>query len=331
MALDHNFMFFGKLPSKGLYYPPEHPLHNKSSIPLKPMRVKDEALLLNPYLRKTKKSDEEILRSLTGIEDLDVFNLLAGDVAGLFFSIFISNYEYQMEQKIQCSFCEEKNDCIIMVDTFPVRTCDYPSDEPFSNRFTIMLPRLGAAVTLKFPTHGELLAATGDVENQTTSLLRAYIASVNGNENPASLDRFVTAINLQDVSYIRKFMNMNEPGVISKYKFFCQNQSCQKENVLNFAYGSEMFGVGPENIEEAYLKPAWLLSYMSGEPLDKTVEWPVAVRRWWIKEIENDIKARAERKEDIPDKHPIHNSPDIREMLGKERLHTPNAKMQRFT
>lgn len=331
MIEDYEFQHLAKIPSKGKFYPVGHPFCNKTFIPLKTMLVKHEAMLMNSYLRKTQLIDQELLRAITGISDLDVFNLLAGDVAALYFSIFISNYEYQFEKQQPCMFCGENNDCVIMIDTFPLRTCNYDPDEPNTNKFTIHLPKMDKEVQIKFPTHGEILESSLQEKTMASSLLRMQLVSFDGKDDPKLLDYVSDKINLSDVQIIRRFIYENEPGVIAKYKFFCTNTNCKRENVISFAYGAEMFGIGPEHKEDVLLKPAWLLSYMSGEQFESTLSWPVAYRRWWIKEIENDIKARSERKDDIADKAPPHISdPSLNQMLGKPRIQTPNAKSFRF-
>lgn len=332
MIEDFEYQSLGKLPSKGMFYPEGHPFHNKTNIPMKVMRVGDEALLMNPYLTRTKQIDQVLLRRITGLPELNVFDLLAGDVAGLYFSLFISNYEYQMERRFPCAKCGTQCDCIIMVDTFPVRTCDEYPAEPFKNLFYLQLPISQNIVGVKFPTHGDILELQLEESNQGTAYLKKVIVSINEKEADDRIKSiFINQLNIRDAIYIRKFITENEPGVISTYKFFCQNINCKHQNIMSFGYGAEMFGLNPENREEALLEPAWLLSYLSGESFENTWSWPVAYRRWWIKRIEKDMKDRAERKDDIPDKHPLHNQPDIRQLLGMSKDNTPNARVQRFT
>jgi len=332
MIEEFEYQSFGKLPSKGLFYPEGHPFHNKQMIPLKVMRVGDEALLMNPYLIRTNKIDQELLRRITGIPDLDVFGLLSGDVAGLYFSLFIANYEYQMERQFPCARCGTKCDCIIMVDSFPVRTCEEESAIPFQNMFALELPVSKHIVGIKFPTHGDVLETQLEENNQGSAFLEKALVAINEHSSlePRVKKAFVGQLNIRDAVYIRKFINENEPGVLSIYKFFCPNVNCKHQNLMSFGYGASMFGLRPEDREGALLEPAWLLSYLSGESFESTWTWPVAYRRWWIKRIEKDMKDRSERKDDIPDKHPLHNQPDIREMLGHSKTHTPNAKTQRF-
>lgn len=332
MIEDFEYQSFGKLPSKGHFYPSNHPFHNKANVPLKVMRVADEALLMNPYLVRTKMVDQELLRRITGIPDLDVFNLLSGDVAGLYYSLFIANYEYQMERTFPCMRCKTSCECIIMVDTFPVRTCDEQSAVPFENLFLLELPVSKNLVGVKFPTHGDMLEIQAREDNQGTAYFDKVIVSINEKEITDYVRAaFLSQLNIRDANYIRKFITDNEPGVISSYKFFCQNNNCKYQNIMTFGYGAEMFGLNPSDREQALLEPAWLLSYLSGETFENTWTWPVTYRRWWIKRIEKDMHDRSERKDDLPDKHPMHNGDDIRAMLNKQRIHTPNAKSQRFT
>ena len=55
---------FVELPSKGLYYPPNHPLHNQETIEIKQMTAKEEDILTSRSLLKKGIAIERVISSV---------------------------------------------------------------------------------------------------------------------------------------------------------------------------------------------------------------------------------------------------------------------------
>ena len=326
----HEFTDLVTLPSKGLYYPENHPFHNKSRIPFRGMLVSDEALLMNHYYLKTGTIEDKLFSNVTNIPDLQVDELLAGDVASLFYSLYVQSYGRMVEVETVCRHCNATVKANFMID-FLIRVSGEEPVRPFENRFAIMLPQSGIDIALRFPTHGDYKKIAKNQGKLSTALMNTCIVSVNGNENKKLVHEIVSRIPLGDAQYIRSFFDEHEPGVISKFKYFCD--SCGQNNDAKFGYGYEMFGITPEKMEQIYLETSFLLSYYHGESWNSVWNWPVAVRKWAIERVSKEInRANEEQNANaIPTKGSHHNTPDIRQLTGMTKDHSPNAKMQRFT
>ena len=91
------------------------------------------------------------------------------------------------------------------------------------------------------------------------------------------------------------------------------------------------FGLTPNDKEDLVLEPFFLLGYYFGMSWETYMNFPVTYKHWLVKRIEKEIKDSQKGGNDIPSKAPHHNGSDIRAMTGKTKIHTPNAKSQRFT
>ena len=60
---------FVELPSQGLYYSPEHPLHNKEHIEVRYMSAKDEDILSSQNLIKKGLVIDKLLDSLQFLDE----------------------------------------------------------------------------------------------------------------------------------------------------------------------------------------------------------------------------------------------------------------------
>ena len=78
------------------------------------------------------------------------------------------------------------------------------------------------------------------------------------------------------------------------------------------------------------LEPFFLLGYYFGMSWADYYKFPIAYRRWLIKRINDEIAKAAEAQNGQTSKGFHNNTPDVREMTGKQRSLVP-AKLQRFS
>lgn len=78
------------------------------------------------------------------------------------------------------------------------------------------------------------------------------------------------------------------------------------------------------------LEPFFLLGYYFGMDWKDYYKFPVSYRKWLIERINQEIKTASENQNGQTSKGVHNNTPDIRELTGKQRSQVP-AKLQRFT
>jgi hypothetical protein len=90
------------------------------------------------------------------------------------------------------------------------------------------------------------------------------------------------------------------------------------------------FGLTPEDKTKVILEPFFLLGYYFGMDWKDYYKFPISYRKWLIERINQEIKTAAENQNGQTSKGVHNNTPDIRELTGKQRSMVP-AKLQRFT
>jgi len=94
-----------------------------------------------------------------------------------------------------------------------------------------------------------------------------------------------------------------------------------------------LFGFAPEDRIAVLFEPIFLLMYYMGFTWESFGMGPLttAQRRWFVGRLNDEIERSNKNPEanEIPTKSPMHNMPDVRQMMGKMKPFTPNARMQR--
>ena len=95
--VEQNFAFtmpteFVELPSKGMYYLPDHPLYNKASVELRYMTAKDEDILTNKSMIKQGIAIDRLLESLLIDKRIKAKDLLSGDKNAILINARSSGY-----------------------------------------------------------------------------------------------------------------------------------------------------------------------------------------------------------------------------------------------
>ena len=81
-----------ELPSKGLFYPKGHALHNKDTIEIRFMTAKDEDILTSPALLRKGLALERMLQNLILEDGVNSEDLLVGDRNALLVAARITGY-----------------------------------------------------------------------------------------------------------------------------------------------------------------------------------------------------------------------------------------------
>lgn len=180
------------LPSKGKFYPEDHPL-KEGVVEMKYMTAKEEDILTNQnYISKGIVIDK-LLQSLI-VTDFNYDDLLIGDKNAIMVAARILSYgkDYEIDyngEKITVDLSEVKEK--VTEDASPNESGD----------FTFNLPKSGNEVTFKLLTHGDDKKIDREVEglkkinrDNVTSMstrLKHLITSVNGDRETSTVRQFV--------------------------------------------------------------------------------------------------------------------------------------------
>ena len=96
------------LPSKGKFYPPNHPLYNVDTIELKQMTAKEEDLLTSRSLLKKGVVLDRLLQSVIINKKIKPEHLLVGDRNAIVIAVRIAGYGNEYTTSITCPACSHK-------------------------------------------------------------------------------------------------------------------------------------------------------------------------------------------------------------------------------
>ena len=207
---------FVKLPSRGQFYPQEHPLHNQETVEIKFMTAKDEDILSSQALLEAGLAVDRLLESLL-VQDIDPGTLLVGDRSAILIAARISGYgdDYDVEQL--CPKCVTKQEINFKLsDTTTINSCfeeDFMQENSITyneetQTFDLTLPASGVQVGLSLiDGYGEREALSDDSDER---------------KDPKYVESFIEAMPAKDSRYIRELYPKMIPTVRLLHEFQCK-------------------------------------------------------------------------------------------------------------
>jgi transcription elongation factor Elf1 len=237
---------FVELPSRGMFYPPSHPLHRKPSIEIKHMTAKEEDILTSEALIKKGLVLDRLIQSVILDKNIDPSSLLVCDRNAILIAIRITGYGPEYEATATCPACGHKHD--INYDLEQIESTEYvkPEDVHFSDRGSciVKLPKSGDTIEFRLLTgydEKEVLNIdkTSVASTLVTDQLKSLILTINGNEDIAFINAYVTGMSAFDSRYLRKAIKSSTPNVDLKYSLSCNK--CNTQSVVEVPIGIKFF------------------------------------------------------------------------------------------
>tara|TARA_R110002110_G_scaffold104994_2_gene264404 strand:+ start:7831 stop:8673 length:843 start_codon:yes stop_codon:yes gene_type:complete len=221
------------LPSRGRYYPEDHPLHNQDSIEIRFMTAKDEDILTSPNLIKKGIVLNRLIQNLIVDKSIKVEDILLGDKNAILIQARISGYGPWYEVSIDCPSCDEKQEeeynleeCTVLdegnVDLEDVTLLD-------NGNISVKLPNTKLDCELKFLSgteEKEILKNIGNPEGPEGLLslqMKLTVKSVNGHMQREVIDYFIENMPIPDARALRKAYDQVNPNAKLKANFNCRN------------------------------------------------------------------------------------------------------------
>jgi hypothetical protein len=238
---------FVELPSKGTLYPEGHPLKNRKSIELKFMTAKEEDILTSRSLIKKGVAIDRMLESLILDKSVKVEQLLLGDKNALIIAARISGYGSSYKTTVTCPGCGTTAKHDFNLSDLIHHTCD--DWEKFGvtlteiGTFKFTLPKTNATVEVR-PLFGADELAFAELiekkkklnmpEESTTTQMKSYVISVNGNKDKAVIKQFIENLPALDSRTMRLLYKELMPNVDMNQNFICASCSFEQEMEVPF-------------------------------------------------------------------------------------------------
>ena len=183
---------FVPLPSFGLVYPPNSPLHNLKEIEVRYMTAADEDILTSRSLLRSGKAIDAVLQNCILDRRINAEELLSGDKNALITFLRVSGYGPEYKVEIDCPGCEETSKYEFDLSQLQMKTLDI---EPLEQRakidFICKLPS-GTHIEFKFLNSAEekeisdaqdriKRTTNSPVDRNVTTRLKNTIIAVDGN------------------------------------------------------------------------------------------------------------------------------------------------------
>lgn len=220
-----------ELPSKGWFYPPEHPL-SSGTIELYYMTAKHEDILTSPNLIRKGIVIDKLLESLIATKGVSYTDLFIGDRNAVMIAARILGYGKKYEPTVECPNCERASDVEINLEELKEKDIEFKAAQKGKNEFTFFLPMLKKEVVFKLLTYKDERDAQkeleafrknlkGDVSREVTTRMRYSIVSVDGERDRAELTKFIENMPARDAAALREYARQINPDIDLKFDFEC--------------------------------------------------------------------------------------------------------------
>ena len=243
---------FVELPSKGLFYPPNHPLHNQETIEIKQMTAKEEDILTSRSLLKKGIAIERVISSVIMDKNVRPTSLLVGDRNAIIIAARVSGYGSDYTTNVTCPACGTSQECnfnLSELDTYHGQGL-LPEDATPNDdgTFTTILPSTKVEATFRLLNGTDERALLDQVENArkrkmdenaVTRQLKHIMVAVNGDTEQKNINYVVDNMPTSDSRHLRLVYKLATPNVDMVQHFECTE--CGHEQDLEVPLTADFF------------------------------------------------------------------------------------------
>jgi len=238
---------FIDLPSKGELYPEGHPLKGKDKVEIKFMTAKEEDILTSRSLIKKGVAIDRMLENLLVDKSIKVDNMLLGDKNALIVGARISGYGSSYKTGVTCPNCGASVKHEFDLEKLGHSRCESLEEIGVTltpnKTFSFSLPKTKATVEVRPLTGKDEVELTELLEKKkkanlpeeaSTTQMKAYVVSVNGNSDKFLIKQFVENLPALDARQLRLIYRTVIPSVDMSQQFTCPSCSFEQEMEVPF-------------------------------------------------------------------------------------------------
>lgn len=239
---------FVDLPSKGVGYHKDHPLHGKDSIEIRYMTAKDEDILSNQSLIKKGVAIERVLQNIICEANIDPLTLLIADRNAILIQARGTAYGYDYEASVKCPKCTTTNVMIFDLRTPKIETgfnLDqnivklaedglFETQLPFS-KFNIKFRLANGIEESKMAQ----IIINDQKEFSITDQYKEMILSIEGHAEQDVINQFVDNMPLADSTHLKICLKFATPSITIKEQLTCKQ--CSHEQEVQVPFGTDFF------------------------------------------------------------------------------------------
>ena len=234
---------FVELPSRGIFYPPNHPLHGKQSIEIKHMTAREEDILVSESLIKKGIVLDRLIQSIVLDSKIDPSSILVCDRNAILISARSSGYGNEYEAQVFCPLCGDKNEVVYDLNNFSTEVPQLPEGVQLTGRgtITVTLPKSGKVVEFRLLVgRDESQNNPADKGNNLISdQLKRVILSIDGNDDPGYIQIYCQNMPAFDSRFLRKIIKECTPSTDLMFDLTCI--SCGNKDKVEVPIGTRFF------------------------------------------------------------------------------------------
>jgi len=240
------------LPSKGKFYPQNHPLHGKDTIEIKQMTAKEEDILTSRSLLKKGVALDKLIASLVTDKSINTDTITSEDRNAILVAARIAAYGPSYDTQVTCPSCNAK-----VKSTFDLYEKVYKEEdeEPqadfpveMNGTFVIELPSTKWRVicrALNGYDEKNLIRISESKKNSAggdsllMEQLKGMIVSIQNVEDKELIKKAIEAMPAADSRYLRKTYSKYVKGIDLTKTFNCS--SCGYETEMEVPLTADFF------------------------------------------------------------------------------------------
>ena len=238
-----------ELPSKGRFYPPEHPLHNEETIEIKYMTAKEEDILTSPALLKKGVALDRLIQNVILDKDISVDTLLSGDKSAIMIASRINGFGAEYRTKVLCPSCSNESEATFDLSEVEAYYGDDYGDHDVASTengtFIIKTPvtKLDVEVRLlnskdeSYLVKRQTAKNKSDLDTSLSDMIRMILVSVNGQNGHDFFRQFIEHLPAADSRYIRAAYSKLVPAPDMRQNFVCPSCSHEEEVEIPMSVG----------------------------------------------------------------------------------------------
>lgn len=242
------------IPSKGLVYPPDHPLHMQETIQIRAMTAREEDILTSKALIKNGTVITELIKSCLIDKRIDPNDMILGDRNAVMVSLRITGYGSDYRIEVGCPSCGEKSKQEFNLSELPITRLSQEPVAQGSNVFEAVMPKnreTDPDLTIRYrhmTGHDETAISQMQERkkkqgfqssNMITTRYQHQIVAVNDITDKTKIQMFIQKMPSRYSLALRKAMDANEPGITMKQHITCPH--CAEESEVSMPLGANFF------------------------------------------------------------------------------------------
>tara|TARA_A100001391_G_scaffold12460_2_gene7440 strand:+ start:137 stop:985 length:849 start_codon:yes stop_codon:yes gene_type:complete len=222
-----------ELPSRGVFYPEDHPLHKKKKAEIKLMTAQEEDILSSESLVEEGVAVTKMLESIIVDKNIDIDSLLACDRDALLVAARISGYGAPYQAKVSCTQCFETTDYAFdltkkninfKLGNKKVLAKHKLKFDDENQTLVCSLPASKIEVEIRPITNFENVFNASNFENKMiTEYLSSLIVKAAGFDDPSVIKSFVYTMPASDSKLLRQIALDYLPSYDINQEFVCSH------------------------------------------------------------------------------------------------------------